>query len=151
MAFSERTVEFLSGLREEIVRLEQDLKKLKTLQVALEDFLSDESPGTATDPSSLPPVIPPDTSLSFPPSRSLEPRPLSSGPSIGQMAIAILESEDRPFNLEELAEKIRSGLGNEVSADLKNAVRVALLRRSHRVEREKRGLYRLKKDIKSTF
>ena len=151
MAFSERSLTFLSGLREEISRLERDLHKLKKVREALEDYLSEEGSDTQTEPPFPSPEILPDGNRSLPPSREPENRPVSSGQTIGEMAIAILESEDRPFSLDELAGKIRSGLGEDVSADLKNAVRVALLRRSHRVERERRGLYRLKKDIPGTL
>jgi hypothetical protein len=151
MAFSERSLTFLSGLREEIVRLERDLQKLKKVREALEDYLSDERLDRATDPPFPSPEIPPDRTLSVQPARPPGNRPGSSGQAIGDMAIAILESEDRPFSLDELADKIRADLGEDVSADLKNAVRVALLRRSHRVARETRGRYRLKKDIQGAI
>ncbi len=151
MAFSERTIDFLSGLRDEIVRLERDLVKLKKVREALEDFLSDDPPqdSPASPSSSFSPPDSPLFSSSLPATESI---PLPSGRPIGEMALSLLESEDRPFGLDELAEKIRADLGEgvSVSADLKNAIRVALLRRPHRVEREKRGLYRLKKTTSDT-
>jgi hypothetical protein len=141
MAFSERTIDFLSGLREEIVRLERDLGKLKKVQAALEDFLSPDPPETPKPPRASPdPTGEIPSSFLSPVSGSV-----SSSRPIGDLAIGILQSEDRPFGLDELAEKIRTDLGEQNSADLKNAIRVALLRRSHLVERERRGLYRLKK------
>ena len=90
MAFSERSLTFLSGLREEISRLERDLHKLKKVREALEDYLSEEGSDTQTEPPFPSPEILPDGNRPLPPSREPENRPVSSGQTIGEMAIAIL-------------------------------------------------------------
>ncbi len=149
MDFSKRTIDYLSGLRQEIARLEGELLKLKVLERSLEQYLGDPVSSPLPDPG---PVSPPNLLHRDSPYAeerlSLEmrgeKRPVQGLP-VGELAVRILASENRSFDLDELAGRMREEFGEIRSADLKNAIRVSLIRRQDSVIREKRGLYRLKK------
>lgn len=154
MDFSKRTIDYLSGLRREVSRLERELQKLKVLEHSLEQYLGDAASSPLPDPG---PVLTPNLLQEDSPyaesrlswemngqKRSVEDLP------VGELAVRILASEDRSFDLNELAGRIREEFGDIRSADLKNAIRVSLIRRQDRVIREQRGVYRLKNDIRDT-
>lgn len=154
MDFSKRTLDYLSGLRQEVSRLERELQKLKVLERSLEQYLGDPVSPSLPDPG---PVLSPNLFqrdspyAESPPSLEMQgdTRPVEDLP-VGELAVRILASENRSFELDELAGRIREEFGDIRSADLKNAIRVSLIRRQDRVIREKRGAYRLKNDIRDT-
>ena len=151
MNFSDQTLDYLSLVRQEISRHERSILRLKELESSLESLIREgpeiPSPPPSPGPSS-PPVTKTPPDLPPPPSPSpsfLTPisREASADGSIGDLAIRVLRSEDRSFDLNEIAERIRSEAKVPDSRDLKNAVRVALVRRKGHVLHEGRGLYRL--------
>jgi|YelNatPaOPRAMG01_1025707.scaffolds.fasta_scaffold17258_4 hypothetical protein len=154
MDFSKRTIDYLSGLRQEITRLERDILKLKVLERSLEQYLGDpvSSPLPDTGPVPPPNLFHKDAPYAENPvslEKRGEKRSIRDLP-VGELAVRILASENRSFDLDELAGRIREEFGEIRSADLKNAIRVSLIRRQDRVIREKRGVYRLKNDIRDT-
>ncbi len=149
MNFSDQTLDYLSRVRQEISRLERSLLRLKELASSLESFLQDTEPVHPSPPPLLSPLsasgpIPEPVPSHRSSSSFLTPisRTNASEGSIGDLAIRILRSEDRPFDLNEIADRIRAEMKVPESRDLKNAVRVALVRRKGQVLHEGRGLYR---------
>ncbi|MHB8543462.1 MAG: hypothetical protein ACYC9S_05605 [Leptospirales bacterium] len=152
MNFSDQTLEYLSRVRQEISRHERSILRLKQMESSLESILQEApEPLPPSSPSPFPSLAPDrkDSRDPLPPPAPLSSflTPTSRAPdsseSIGEMAIRILGSENRPFDLNEITERIRSEGVLPPSRDLKNAVRVALVRRKDHVLHEGRGLYRL--------
>lgn len=151
MNFSDQTLDYLSRVRQEISRHERSILRLKDLESSLESILHETpEPLLPAAPSPLPSFRPEQKSSSdpLPPasphSSFLTPtsRPTDAPESIGEIAIRILRSENRPFDLNEITERVGAEAHVPDSRDLKNAVRVALVRRKDQVIHEARGLYR---------
>lgn len=147
-------MDYLSGLRQELSRLERELRKLKVLERSLEQYLEDAVLSPLPDPG---PVLSPNLlNRDSPYAKSRLPLEMNGDQRsvedlpVGELAVRILASENRSFGLDELAGRIREEFGDIRSADLKNAIRVSLIRRQDRVIREQRGVYRLKNDIRDT-
>ncbi len=139
MDFSTQSIRFQEEIRKEISRLEHEILRLREMERLIGTFLESD-----TQPSSAP----------FPKPENLLPRskPAFLSPpsfqahsaSIGDEALRILSSDNRDFTLDEITDLLSSGSGAPNSRDLKNAVRVALVRRKDQVLHTGRGLYRFR-------
>jgi ribosomal protein L29 len=137
MDFTIHSIRFQEEIRKEISRLEHELLRLKEIERQIGTYLVGDidavSSDIATDRK--------DISKS-----ALSPQQTHSNRqgSIGDDALRILQTENRDFSLDELTDRLASVSGALESRDLKNAVRVALVRRKDQVLRTGRGLYRLR-------
>ena len=139
MDFSTQSIRFQEEIRKEISRLEHEILRLREMERLIGTFLESD-----TQPSAAP----------FPKPENLLPRskPAFLSPpsfqahsaSIGDEALRILSSDNRDFTLDEITDLLSSGSGAPNSRDLKNAVRVALVRRKDQVLHTGRGLYRFR-------
>lgn len=137
MDFTIQSIRFQEEIRKEISRLEHELLRLKEIEHRIATYLigniDSASAGITADSNEIPKS----------PLSSSPPRPNRQG-SIGDDALRILRTENRDFSLDELTDRLASFSGAQESRDLKNAVRVALVRRKGQIFRTGRGLYRIR-------
>ena len=137
MDFSIQSIRFQEEIRKEISRLEHEILRLREIERMIETYLESE-PHPSSSQFTKPENLAPRSTRSFlsPPSFQ------SHSTSIGDEALRILRSENREFTLDEITHLLSSGSVAPNSQDLKNAVRVALVRRKGQVLHTGRGLYR---------
>ncbi len=141
MGYRETAQEFLDRSREELRRLENEMALVNTVVHTLEKALEAEK---APEPASIPPRpspsrLFPQFSPSMPPEES---PPSGDRKPVGEIAEALLRERRAPMSLEELYQLMKGRRDILASSDLKNAIRVALIRRRPRIVSEKRGWFR---------
>lgn len=146
MDFRMSAREFLGRSREELRRLEREMQAIREIIVGLEALLQEktdrESSGEegAAAPSSAPPSPSP-SSGSLP-----EKSPREGLTPVGELAEALLREKGEAMSLEALYLAIKGRPDVVSSRDLKNAIRVALIRRRPRIVSERRGWFRFAGD-----
>ena len=140
MDFSTQSIRFQEEIRKEISRLEHEILRLREIERLIGTCLANDiqpSSASFTKPENLLPRSTP--AFLSPPSFQSHPA------SIGEEALRILRSDNRDFTLDEITALLSSGSGAPNSRDLKNAVRVALVRRKDQVLHTGRGQYRFRR------
>ena len=142
MDFRMSARQFLGRSREELWRLESEMRAVREIILRLEALLEDrkdqESSGEAG--AAAHPEAPPS------PSPSSGTIPGKTGKEglipVGELAEALLREQGEPMSLEALFLAIKGRPEVLPSRDLKNAIRVALIRRRPRIVSERRGWFR---------
>ena len=142
MDFRMSARQFLGRSREELWRLESEMRAVREIILRLEALLEDrkdqESSGEAG--AAAHPEAPPS------PSPSSGTIPGKTGKEglipVGELAEALLREKGGAMSLEALYLAIKGRPDVVFSRDLKNAIRVALIRRRPRVVSERRGWFR---------
>ncbi len=142
MDFRMSARQFLGLSREELWRLESEMRAVREIILRLEALLEDrkdqESSGEAG--TAGPPEAPPS------PSPSSGTLPGKTGKEglipVGELAEALLREQGEAMSLEALFLAIKGRPEVLPSRDLKNAIRVALIRRRPRIVSERRGWFR---------
>ena len=142
MDFRMTAREFLGRSREEIRRLESEMQAIReiigSLEALLQDKTGQESSGEegSAAPFSAPPS--PSPSSGMLPGKSAREGLIP----VGELAEALLREKGEAMSLEALYLAIKGRPDVVFSRDLKNAIRVALIRRRPRVVSERRGWFR---------
>ena len=152
---------FLVRSKEEVRRLENQIGRLDEIIARLEVVLGaemdcepilervrEESPRTA--PKSGPEPVSP--ASFFPPPPPVPPSPVSPPEvllrktqdlrPVGEIAEEILKERETSVSLEDLYQAMKDRPDLSPSLDLKNAIRVSLIRRKPRIVSERRGWFR---------
>ena len=140
MDYRVRAREFLERSREERRRLEAEIRTIGEIIGKLESLVEGESPFSEE-------TLIPQKVVSHPPSF---PSPNSEVPSasdggtipVGEAAEAVLRQKGGPVSLDDLYRALSARPEIAPSKDLKNAIRVALIRRRPRVVSDRRGWFR---------
>ena len=140
MDYRVRAREFLERSREERRRLEAEIRTIGEIIGKLEFLVEGESP--FSEETSIPQKV-----VSHPPSF---PSPNPEVPSasdggtipVGEAAEAVLRQKGSPVSLDDLYRALSARPEIAPSKDLKNAIRVALIRRRPRVVSDRRGWFR---------
>ena len=142
MDFRMSAREFLGRSREELRRLEREMRAINEIIGGLEALLQDKTDRefSGEGGSAAP--------LSDPLSSSPSPGTLPTKSAreglipVGEMAEALLREKGEAMSLEALYLAIKERPDVVSSRDLKNAIRVALIRRRPRIVSERRGWFR---------
>lgn len=149
MDYRVRAREFLERSREERRRLEAEIRTIGEIIGKLEALVESDRPsseenGTPRDieshPSSSPsPRQAPRQEVLAPPDEGTIP--------VGEAAESVLREKGGPVSLDELYRALSARPEIAPSKDLKNAIRVALIRRRPRVVSDRRGWFRYAGEI----
>ena len=131
MDYRKMTLAFLERSKEEQRRLESEIRTIGDIIRRLEELVCGE-------PSSpdLPPVVP------LTPSAPAPSLPVEGHVPVGEAAETLLRERGVAMSLEELYRALADRPDIAPSRDLKNAIRVALIRRRPRIVSERRGWFR---------
>ncbi len=140
MGYRERAQEFLDRSREERRRLEEEIRTIGEIIERLESLLAgasrpEDDGATSPDSLSISPTLP------FP-ERELPAAEGNGRIPVGEAAEAYLRNKGEPASLDEIFRALSGRPEVAPSTDLKNAIRVALIRRRPRVVSERRGWFR---------
>lgn len=147
MDYREESLKFLQRSRAELLRLEEEAEKVAEIVAGLEALLSG-SPSPAPmneEKSPAPPRIPPVPT----PAAPAPPPPVFPGAGrtlrpVGEVALALLsEGPEEGMSLEVLYQLMKERADLAPSSDLRNAIRVSLIRRRPTVVSPRRGWFRL--------
>ena len=142
MDFRMSAREFLGRSREELRRLELEMQAIREIIVGLEALLQNKTDqeSSGEEGSAAPFSAPPSPS----PSSGMLPGKSSREGlvPVGELAEALLREKGEAMSLEALYLAIKGRPDVVFSRDLKNAIRVALIRRRPRVVSERRGWFR---------
>jgi len=150
MEYRSEALLFLERSREEIRRLEGEIRRLSEIIVRLETLTDsgerrtpEKEPPNQKEraiPAPSPPVPSP-LPVAPPPEKGGD---ASTGPfrPVGEVAEEILRKQDGPVSLEELYRQMKDRPDMAPSRDLKNAIRVSLIRRKPRILPDRRGWFR---------
>ena len=140
MDYRVRAREFLERSREERRRLEAEIRTIGEIIGKLEALVESDRPaseenGTPRDIESHPSSSPsPRQEVLAPPDEGTIP--------VGEAAESVLREKGGPVSLDELYRALSARPEIAPSKDLKNAIRVALIRRRPRVVSDRRGWFR---------
>ncbi len=142
MDFRMSAREFLGRSREELRRLESEMQAIREIIGGLEALLQNKTDqeSSGEEGSAAPFSAPPSPS---PSSGMLPGKSAREGLiPVGELAEALLREKGEAMSLEALYLAIKGRPDVVFSRDLKNAIRVALIRRRPRVVSERRGWFR---------
>ncbi|MCL5284529.1 MAG: hypothetical protein M1313_02050 [Nitrospirae bacterium] len=143
MDYRLRAQEFLGRSRMELERLASEMRTIGEIVRRLEALLEDENvqevPRNPT-PAAPPPAPPSPTGPSGP---GIPPDNKKDGLiPVGEVALALLRERGEAMSLDELFRAMEGRPDVAPSRDLKNAIRVALIRRRPLIVSERRGWFR---------
>ena len=143
---------FLERSKDEVRRLEAQIRQLADIIVRIEalvhtppDSRIPKEEGAASSPeivssSILPPSpSPPDEPRAMEPSPRIRP--------VGEVAEEILKVRGEAVSLDDLYRTMKNRPDLSPSSDLKNAIRVSLIRRRPRILSERRGWFQYMKEL----
>jgi hypothetical protein len=144
---------FLERSKEEVRRLEAQIRQLADIIVRIEALvrtppesgvLKEEEPALVSSPDVV-------SSSTLPPSFSPADKPPAMDPSpmvrpVGEVAEEILKIRGEPVSLDDLYRTMKDRPDLSPSSDLKNAIRVSLVRRRPRILSERRGWFQYVKE-----
>ena len=138
MIYQQRIREFIESSQTEIERLKNQIQEISEIIDRLQRMEETESTQHSDPTQDLSP--PPSPTLL--PHLPIDERAEKNKKSVGDIAESLLKEQKVAMSLEELYQNMKDRKDIHSSSDLKNAIRVGLIRRRPRVISERRGWFR---------